>query len=76
MLAQSLVKILRNVHVCLRPSHYGKAPQLIVSNLKKNTVMKDRHGECEEIDEPFLKTLPLGQIQVMNQTPTSHADGK
>lgn len=75
MLAQSLIKILRNVRARLHPSYYGKA-QLIVSNLKKDTEMKDRHDECEEIDEPFLRTLPLGQIQVMNQTPTSHADRK
>lgn len=27
-------------------------------NLKRDSEMKDRRDECEEIDEAFLRTLP------------------
>jgi len=60
--------------------YYGKAAQIasqwIVKMLKRDSEVKDRRDECEEIDEAFLRTLPSGQTQVMNQTLTSHADRK
>lgn len=79
MLVQRLVKIQRSVCVFASVILWKRTADCLAvesENLKRDTEMEDRRDECEEIDEAFLRTLPSGQIQVMNQTPTSHADGK
>lgn len=61
MLAQSLVKILRNVRVFASVLLWKSTTDCLAvesENLKRDSEMKDRRDECEEIDEAFLRTLP------------------
>lgn len=57
MLVQSLVKIQRSGRVCVSVIRWKSTADCLAvesENLKKETEMKYRHDECEEIDEVFF----------------------
>lgn len=57
MLVQSLVKIQRSGRVCVSVIRWKSTADCLAvesENLKRDTEMKDRHDECEEIDEVFF----------------------
>lgn len=57
MLVQSLVKIQRSGCVCASVILWKSTADCLAvqsENLKRDTEMKDRRDECEEIDEAFF----------------------